>query len=395
MARKKKVLKPKMHVHIRCKALANGNQSIYLDIYKDGRRRYEFLKKYLVPEIDVKAKELNKATIEAAERIRADRERELNNGDAGIWENSSRNKLLLMDWMEHFKERKEMTTRGGGYVSNIKKVMEHLKEYKGEKITIADVDKGYCEGFLVYLSTAKSRKAKSEKDKAPVLSKFTQGLYLTIFNMALKMAVKDGVLPYNPMDKTDKGMAIKAGESNRVYLDIDEVKALVVTECNDETTKMAFMFSCYTGLRISDIRGLRWSDLKEVELEDGKVTYKLSIIMQKTQRRLDCTLPVDALKWLPRHDGKDGDGLVFSSLPIYQYTVNVQLKKWAERAGIKKNVSFHTARHTFATLLLTRDADIYTTSKLLGHTRIATTEIYAKIVDKKKDAAMSLLDGVL
>lgn len=67
-------------------------------------------------------------------------------------------------------------------------------------------------------------------------------------------------------------------------------------------------------------------------------------------------------------------------------------KARAKAAGIKKNISFHTARHTFATMMLTLGADIYTTSKLLGHSRISTTEIYAKIVDKKKDEAMGLID---
>lgn len=60
--------------------------------------------------------------------------------------------------------------------------------------------------------------------------------------------------------------------------------------------------------------------------------------------------------------------------------------------GITKQISFHTARHTFATMMLSLGADIYTTSKLLGHSRISTTEIYAKIIDKKKDEAMNLID---
>lgn len=397
MGRKKEPKKAKVPVHIRYKALANGNTSIYLDIYQKGRRCYEFLGEQLVPEIDENSKQLNEETLERVGIIQLERILALKNGDEGVWGKSRRKKLLLMDWMEHFKQKKEQTTRGGGYVVNIGKVIEHLKEYKGEEITMADVDKDYCEGFLVYLSTAKSRKRKKDdtkKDNAKVLSKFTQGLYMTIFNMAMKMAVREGVLPYNPMDKTDKGRTIKVGESNRVFLDIDELKAMIRTDCHSEVTKMAFIFSCYTGLRISDVRGLKWGDLKAVQLQDGQATYKMSIIMQKTQRRLDCTLPKDALKWLPQREGESDNDNVFSSLPINQNTLNHQLKKWAEKAGVKKNISFHCARHTFATLLLTRDADIYTTSKLLGHTRVATTEIYAKIVDKKKDEAMNLLNGV-
>ena len=74
------------------------------------------------------------------------------------------------------------------------------------------------------------------------------------------------------------------------------------------------------------------------------------------------------------------------------HTINRHLAAWVLKAGIKKHVTFHTARHTFGTMMITLGADLYTTSKLMGHSRISTTEIYAKIVDKKKDEAMGLID---
>ena len=70
------------------------------------------------------------------------------------------------------------------------------------------------------------------------------------------------------------------------------------------------------------------------------------------------------------------------------------LKHMAKRAGIVKTISFHCSRHTFATLTLTAGGDIYTTSKLLGHTSVNTTEIYAEVVNEKKVAAVGLLDDV-
>ena len=70
------------------------------------------------------------------------------------------------------------------------------------------------------------------------------------------------------------------------------------------------------------------------------------------------------------------------------------IKDWTENAGITKHVTFHCARHTFATLMLTQGADLYTTSKLLGHTDVKTTQIYAKIVDAKKAQAVNLLNGI-
>ncbi len=68
------------------------------------------------------------------------------------------------------------------------------------------------------------------------------------------------------------------------------------------------------------------------------------------------------------------------------------LSRWAREAGIGKHVTFHVSRHTFATMALTMGADIYTTSKLLGHTEVRTTQIYARIVNSKKEEAVALLD---
>jgi len=75
--------------------------------------------------------------------------------------------------------------------------------------------------------------------------------------------------------------------------------------------------------------------------------------------------------------------LVFPKLPNKDLC-SYHVKKWAIKAGIKKHVHFHLARHTFATLSLTAGIDIYTVGKLLGHTHIDTTQVYAKIVDEKK-----------
>jgi site-specific recombinase XerD len=94
---------------------------------------------------------------------------------------------------------------------------------------------------------------------------------------------------------------------------------------------------------------------------------------------------------LPEAKGRD---IPFFEIPTTATVIGRALRKWAEAAGIDKHISFHVSRHTFGTMMITLGADLFTTSKLMGHTNIHTTEIYAKIVDKKKEQAINLIDGM-
>lgn len=166
-----------------------------------------------------------------------------------------------------------------------------------------------------------------------------------------------------------------------------ELKRLIGTECKYEIMKQAFLFSCLCGLRVSDIRKLKWNDLQK----SGE-RIRIEIKMQKTKEPLYLPISDEALKWLPQQNEAKGDDLIF---PLtHEGTINKILQKWAKDAGIIKHISFHVARHTHATMMLTLGADLYTVSKLLGHKNIATTQIYAKIVDKKKEEAISLIPNL-
>lgn len=156
---------------------------------------------------------------------------------------------------------------------------------------------------------------------------------------------------------------------------IEEVRALIATPVQDGRVKNAYLFSCFCGLRISDIVGLKW---KNVFVDNGQ--YRLAVAMQKTKEPIYLPLSNEALKWMPEREDKAADDHVFS-LPS---NINQYLKPWAEAAGITKRFTFHTARHTFATMMLTLGADLYTVSKLLGHTSVRMTQVYAKIINQKK-----------
>ena len=369
-------------VKIRTRAISHGRRNIFLEYMVNGKQKQEYLRLYLVPETDKASKKQNADTMKLVNTIRAKRTMELIEDRSGIKMKKATSKMLFTSWVKSFRAEKEKTCRGKEYVLTIDNVTKHLVKYRGEGIKMMDIDKDFCVGFVEYLKTATTRWG----DKK--LSKVTQKVYFTMLNSMLKQAVQDEIIPQNPVELMKRSEKVKTPDTERVYLDLSEVKLLANTECKSELVKQAFMFSCFCGLRISDIRKLAWKDIEVVTDRYGNKTYRLSSIMQKTQRKVSYSLSNEAMKWLPE---KGDSPLVFDGLNA-EGTINSYIKKWAEDAGITKNVSFHTARHTFATMMLTLGADLYTTSKLLGHTNIATTQIYAKIIDKKKDEAMGLID---
>lgn len=381
MAKKKKTPKAKEAIRVRFKKLANGNQSIYLDCYKDGKRTYEFLKLYLIPEVDDAAKMMNKNTLQAANAIKSQRLIEITNESAGLSKSLQRSKMLLIDWMNQYKERKAQTSRSDCFAVIINKTIRHLIAYRGDKVTMRQVDKDYCRGYIAYLKSVK-------KADGELLNGHTAHGYYNVFNCALNLAVRENIIPFNPFSKIDADEKIQKPESTREFLTIDEVKTLIKADCKKESIKRAFLFGCFCGLRFSDIERLRWGDIQS----DGDNTI-LRIIVKKTNRPLTLPLSQTALFWLPkRGDAKQTDKVFdIPSLGNYQ---NVLLKEWVKSAGITKKVTFHVARHTFATMELTAGADLYTTSKLLGHSNVTTTQIYAKIVDKKKAEAVNLVSNL-
>lgn len=218
----------------------------------------------------------------------------------------------------------------------------------------------------------------------------TADTYCQTFRTMLNEAVREGLMDKNPWNSLETIEKIKKPESKREYLTIDEIRSMIATDCPNELVKKAYLFSCFTGLRISDVKNLKWGDIYH---ENGQ-TY-VSVVMVKTTKPLYIPLSGQALKWMPEkeEDRNKPDDYIFGNLVNYG-NVNENLKKWAEAAGIKKYISYHTSRHTFATMMLTLGADLYTVSKLLGHSSIKHTQIYARIIDSKKDEAVNLADTV-
>lgn len=378
----RKQIKAKEPIKIRFKKLAKGNKSIYLDYYKNGCREYEFLGLYLIAEKTPLDKIANKNTLAAATKIKADRIVDLINGVANI--KHKKNKILLQDYFINYTESRHITKID----YTLKAVMQITKTISEEtkKITLSDIDKKYCLHFLNYLTDESNKGYKGRLGKSIKLT--TAKAYYSVFNKVLNKAVKDGYININPFTQVDKEDKIKASEAEREYLTTEEVQRLINTPLKTKyDIKEAFLFSCFTGLRISDIRKL---SLNNITTDKG--VKRLILTQQKTKNINSFILSEQSLKWLPTKARQKETEPIFK-LPTKK-ALNKSVKIWADEADIAKNISFHTARHTFATMMLTFGVDLYTTSKLLGHTNITTTQIYAKIVDKKKDEAINLVDKI-
>ena len=378
----RKILKAKEPVRLRFKQLTNGNKSIYLDIYVNGKRRYDFLKLYLVPERTAADRAQNEQTMRAANAIKSQRIINVTNDEAGISKSAGR-KVLLLEWLKNYPRTQAQKSRS--VYDQDKCAYNTLKLFAGENTRLSDIDRDFCLKYIHFLCY----EYKSANGRG--LSQLAASNYYSRLVCALNAAVRNGLIARNPNSQLTASEKIKAPASQRCYLTKEELQAMIDAAPTTKAaiaTKQAFLFSCFCGLRLSDIHKLQWCNISE---SNGQ--KRIEIVMQKTQEPLYIPLSQQALAYLPARGDAAGDALVFADLKS-NVPINAHIHAMAAAAGINKHVTFHTARHTFATLLLTEGADIYTTSKLLGHADIATTQIYAKIVDAKKQEAVGLLDNI-
>lgn len=394
MARPKNETKAKEPVTLRIREGKSGNKSLYLDIYQNGVRRYEYLKMYLIPEKrgDEEAKLTNKNTLAAANAIKAQRVKELVNGKAGI--KVKRDRILLLDWVdlkrEEYVKNAEASGRKAGTAFGFGTLRTHLEKFISDfckgPVYLSDIDKDFCLKFVDYLNTAKNLRIKADREEKPLANNTRKRLFAQ-FESIINKAVRAEVMEANPIERMDRADKPKTIMTERSFLTLEELRLLQGHPYGPEKVRQAFFFSCFTGLRWSDIKSLTWENIKK----DGD-SWAIAKRTIKTGEWVFNPLNDEAKSFLPSE--ADSVNVLVFDLPTAS-AANADLKRWAKVAGIEKKVSFHTARHTFATLMLTLGADLYTTSKLLGHTNIATTQIYAKIVDEKKAKAVSLMNGIL
>ena len=344
-----------MSVKIRSKKLKDGGKSFYLDIYNRGKRKYEFIG------LKIKKNDKNKKQyIELAEKIRSTKELEITANSYGIPNNYNGKENFLKFYKENCKD--------DSYKCSYKK----FKEFSKDKLIAGTlpynrIDEKYCEDYRDWLLTK--------------IGHNTAWVYVYKLKAILNKAVKQKIIHTSPA----KFVKISKQDTERTYLTIDEVNKLYKTDYDKYDIKRAFLFACHTGLRLSDVKALTWGQIR-----DGKIFF--------TQKK------TKVVEYLPLNDAAKEmlfSGIGSNVIPLPETKVfnllarsqdiGSHLRKWAEEAEIDKYITFHTSRHTFATMALTCDVDLYTVGKMLGHKSINTTQAYAKIVDHKVVEAVNKL----
>lgn len=375
--------KAKQPIRIRYKKLANGNLSIYLDIFQNGKRVYEFLKLYLIPEISDEAKAYNKKQMALVETIKAKKIIQLNTTAHGLSNQKERSKVLLRDYIRAFAE-----TKGKSTLQNLNSLAYHLEKYQSIDIQMGKIDKHFILDFIDYLEGAKIDH--TQRNKGKTLSKNSQAMYFKCLKMTLDEAVADDIIEANPVLAVKKKYRpTKEKAPKREYLTEEELKQFAATDFSNDLLKRAFMIGCLTGLRHCDIRQMTWANVGTIR--NG--IECISIVQEKTDDAVDIPLNDNIRKWLPEQNKAKNSDLVFAGLITLGRT-NEILPKWAEKAGISKHLTFHISRHTFAVLAIANGIDIYTVSKLLGHQSIAVTEIYTEVLDNSKKQAMEKMGKI-
>jgi integrase/recombinase XerD len=372
-----------MKVHLRQrKQTKTGSISLFLEIYKgttttpEGKiknlRDYEYLNLYLIdkPKTPID-KQSNKETLQLAKSIKAKRELEIKNGLYGFT-NEFKKQTNFIEYFTALVNKKETKGNYGNWYSTLL----HLMAFAGKNVTFADIDLQFAERFKDYLNKVKKKDGK-------LLSNNSKSSYFAKFRAGLNEAVKEKIIYGNPAVETGN---FKNEDNEREYLTLDEVRKIAQTECRYDVLKRAFLFSCLTGMRWSDCNNLLWQDVQDIK--DGcRVHFK----QQKTKGLQYLDINQQARE-LMLERGKP-DERVFVGLKYSDY-MNTALARWILKAGITKHITFHCARHTFAVMQLTLGTDIFTLSKLLGHSDLKTTQIYAKIIDEKKREAVNKIPDI-
>ena len=345
--------------------MSKGRKSLYLDFYppiihpvtgKSTRR--EFLKLFLFERPKWEADRMhNKETMILAQNIRAQRQIHIQADNYKFLLPTHRKK----DFLEYFRNLAERRKSINGTYDSMMTAYKQFQKFSGERCLMEDL----TEMFVRHYREALLANCDLEQN--------SKHSYFNKFKFAVKCAFEDKYLDDDPCKRVK---AIPAHQTNKHFLSLEELKKLAKTECECETMKRMALFSALTGLR--------WSDVVKIDMNDvfysKKTGYYLNCVDKKTGQPHVKYMSKEAYRLLKEQGSTE---VIFKGM-VYSANNNAKLKLWVAKAGIKKKITFHNFRHTYATLQLAAGTDIYTVSNGLNHKSLKNTQIYAKVVDQKK-----------
>lgn len=387
-----------MGVKLRKRKLANDLEQYYFDVYHKGRREYPTLKD---AQLIIRPGK-DKATLKANAEVEKEAQRWVTILEgklaAGTYKFQPKASVAPVEelghhsFLEYFRIEAQKRRNRRGTKSNTYCCFKYFEQFVrveyGEDLPFDLFTEQVAEKFRAFLekfiAINKARKeGKHQESTSRGINSNCAILYFKRFKMLSAMAFKAGLIPRDVASQTKNFGFVMP---QRHFLTPEEMKLLIQDwEVNpvDDLMKRAFLFACMTGLRWADLTALAWKDIQKETLD---------IAIQKSQgsKRLRFELDELALKMVGQR-GMPKERI----FPLkYNMFLNVKLDRWVLSNGINKKITWHCARHTFATLLLFKHDDISLVQAALAHSRLETTQIYAKVMNTKLSKATSSISDL-
>lgn len=360
-------------VSIRYKEKTNGMKSVYLQFYPGIRNskgeivKYEFLNLEVYSNPKTKAQRLfNKTIEEISESIRCQRYIQIVRRDYNFLGKDN----LDGDFLEYFHRNADF------HGPKFEAARLHFEEFCGHSCKFKDLSPSLCEKYRFYILHDKHL---ANCDKS--IKHNTASSYFNVFLNIVKLAFKDNIIPD---DYTKDVRSIKWNHDiNKDYLTVEEIQLLEHMKYDKHPQlPQACLFSIYTGLRRSDILDLKWEHF----VRRGNHVYIEKKIV-KTEMFVRLPLSKDALRIIGK---RKKEGTVFTELTIS--ILNIHVKRWLELANIRKHITFHCFRHTYAMMLTEKGISTNIISSLLCHKKLSSTQVYSKVTTQMVERTIEQID---
>lgn len=354
------------------KSLRNGRSSLYLDYCFNGKRQRQYLGIILDSPTDKHTRATNRAKLQLAQVLRSQREIEYlkERYPFRMTEMPFRLPQTAGNGIDFFSYAEEYLTQYHQKdIRLVRGVFTQLRKFHTGVLLLDNITPRFCNAFLDYLQ-------RNLNGNSPVN-------YFKKFKMCLSACVESGLILQNPAS------GIRLHQYNDVTKEIlseKELTQLALTPCRSPEVKRAFLFSCMSGLRWCDVKLLCY---RNIDFAQKRITLIQKKVAGHSSRSvLHLNLNASALYLLKVQSGLSEERVF--RLPSHSYCLRM-LNEWTRKAGIRKHISFHCARHTFITNLMASGANIKTAASLAGHSSTRHTEKYIHIIDTQKQQAVDSL----